>query len=160
MSLLIAESEASLLPTQARLRQQELNAWIKWHTKPLTHRFWKVKRAINWSNKTWISPLQKTADRFMSLDLTNLEIIEAYAKPPWIIPVTVTIPEKTKAIGLATHQSSSLLAAFTDSSIRNNLVGIGVYWQELPCPWSPISRRSIRNNLVGIGVYWQELPCP
>ena len=39
VSLLIAESEASLVPTQARLHRQVLNTWIKWHTKPLGHRF-------------------------------------------------------------------------------------------------------------------------
>ena len=52
VSLLIAESEASLVPTQARLRQQELNTWINSHTKPVGHRFWKAKRAINLENKT------------------------------------------------------------------------------------------------------------
>lgn len=82
VSLLIDESEASLLPTQARLRQEEFNAWIKWHTKPPVHRFWKAKRAIILATKTWISPLQKTALRFSALNMSNLESIEAYPKPP------------------------------------------------------------------------------
>lgn len=58
----------------------------------------------------------------MSLDITNLKIIEAYAKPPWIILVTVTSLEKTKAIELTTYQSSSLLAAFINSSICNIMI--------------------------------------
>lgn len=141
VSLLIAESEASLLPSLSRLRQQELTTWIKWHTKPLTHRFWKVKRSINLSNKTWISPLQKIATRFASLDLTNLEIIEAFAKPPWVPSVTITIPKKELAIKSASLHSNSLLTGFTDGSSRNDLVGIGVYWQGSVYQWPPISRR-------------------
>lgn len=109
VSLPIDESEASLLPAQARLRQQELNTWIKWHTKPPVHRSWKAKRAINLANKTWIFPLQKTALRFSALNMSNLESIEAYPKPPWIPPATVTISEKTKAIELATNVTATSL---------------------------------------------------
>lgn len=140
VSLLIAESEASLLPSLARLRQQELTTWTRWHTKPLTHRFWKAKRSINLSNKTWASPLQKIATRFALLDLTNLEIIEAFAKPPWVPSVTITIPEKAAAIKSAPLHHNSLLTGFTDGSSRNNLVGIGVYWQGSVYQWPPISR--------------------
>lgn len=39
VSLLIAKSEASLVPTQARLRQQEFNTWIKCHIKTIGNRF-------------------------------------------------------------------------------------------------------------------------
>lgn len=140
VSLLIAESEASLLPCLARLRHQELTTWIKWHTKPLTHRFWKVKRSINLSNKTWVSLLQKIATRFKSLDLTHLEIIEAFAKPPGVPSVTVTIPEKAVAIKSASLHPNSLLTGFTDGSSRNYLVGIGVYWQGSVYQWPTISR--------------------
>lgn len=128
VSLLIAESEALLAPTQARIHRQELNTWIKWHTKPLSHRFWKAKRAINLANNTWISPLQKTALRFSLWNLSNLETIKAYAKPPWMPPVRVKILDKSKAIELAAMPDGNQFVAFTDSSTRNKLVGIGVQW--------------------------------
>lgn len=127
VSLLITEFEASLLPRLAKLRQQEFTTWIKWHTKSLTHRFWKVKQSINLSNKTWVSPLQKIATRFALLDLTNLEIIEIFAKPPWILLITITIPKKPVALNSVFLQPNSLLTAFTDRSSRNNLERIGMY---------------------------------
>ena len=53
--------------------------------------------------------------------------INAYAKGPWNSPANVSLLEKevtiAKAIQCGEHQ-----VAFTDGSIRNNLVGIGVHW--------------------------------
>lgn len=84
--LLICEAEASLTPTMDRLRAQQLSTWIKWHTKPQLHRFWKIKKTIDLANKTWISPLQKMAETFKEIRLGSLKKINAYAKAPWNPP--------------------------------------------------------------------------
>ena len=55
--LLIAESEATLTPLKSRLLKHQLLTWMKWHSKPAHHRFWKIKRTICITNKRFISPL-------------------------------------------------------------------------------------------------------
>lgn len=37
----IAELEAGLEHPTVRHHKQQLRSWVKWHTKPLNHRFWK-----------------------------------------------------------------------------------------------------------------------
>lgn len=66
-------------------------------------------------------------DRFVSLNLANIEIIKAYIKPPWITSGIIRISEKSKMIKFAIYQITFILVAFTDSSRRNNLVKINVY---------------------------------
>lgn len=126
VSLLIIEAEATLTLTIDRLHWQQLSAWIKWHTKPPLHRFWKIKRTIDLANKTLISPLQKLAETFKDINLKSLEKINAYAKAPWGPPAGVCILGKEIAIAKAIQCKDSLVA-FTDGSIRNNLAGIGVH---------------------------------
>ena len=86
--------------------------------------------------------------RFSSCDLANLEIIEAYSKPPWTPPVTVIIPEKQVAIKLASTPNSDQFIAFTDSSTRNKVVGIGVQWLGRARSWSPITRTISTPNQI------------
>ena len=57
----VAESEAGIEPVTVRHHNQQPAAWILWHIRPKEHRFWKVKTALNISNKRWISTLQKLA---------------------------------------------------------------------------------------------------
>ena len=90
------------------------------------HRFWKIKRTIDLSNKRWISPLQKIAEKFKALDLAGLEKIEAFVKAPWVPPVLVHIFDKEEAIQRAKNLDPSKLVEFTDGSARNNGIGIGV----------------------------------
>lgn len=51
VSLLVAESEAAIIPLELRFLTTQLTTWIKWHAKPSSHRFWKIKRTIDLSNK-------------------------------------------------------------------------------------------------------------
>ena len=94
----MAESEASIVPLERRFLISQLTTWIKWHSKPTVHRFWKIKRTIELSIKRLISPLQKIAERFKTLDLAGLEKIEAFIKAPWVPPVPVRIFDKEEAI--------------------------------------------------------------
>lgn len=87
----VAESEAGIKPVSLRHYHQQRNTWIKWHTKPVNHRFWKVKTALSLDNKRWISvsPLQKIAQKFEQLDVSCIEKIEAYARNPLTNPLRV-----------------------------------------------------------------------
>lgn len=78
----VAESEAGIELVNSRHHNQQRNAWIKWNTKPQSHRFWKVQNALCTSNKRWISSLQKIAQTFVDLDLTNIDKIGAYTRDP------------------------------------------------------------------------------
>ena len=128
-ALAVSEVEASLF-------NQQLKAWIEWHTKPDSHRFWKVKNAISLSNKTWRSPLQNIAERFQSIDFSSVEKIGAYTKALWEEPPLVVIPPRKQAILLAQQMQGP--SAFTNASERNNLLGIGCHWNTTG--FAPISR--------------------
>ena len=131
-----AESEASLQSVQERFHRHELRTWIKLHSKPPHHRFWRIKKALNLDNKTWISPLQKIALKFQKLDLSNLEQIYPYTKAPWIPSVKVVIPT-SRAEAIQAAQGFKGPAGYTDASGRNNLIGIGVHWHQINVP--PVS---------------------
>ncbi len=74
MASVIAESEAELEPLVIQYNRQQLQAWVKWHTKPLKRRFWQVLSALNLASTRLISPLQKLAQKFQPLgDLSTLE---------------------------------------------------------------------------------------
>lgn len=127
----VAESEAGIEPVSLRHHRQQRTTWIKWHTKPVGHCFWKVKTALSLNNKRWILPLQKIAQKFEKLDVSSIEKIRAYARNPLTNPVEVLIPDNKKhAADLAKQHKG--VAAFVDSSLRNDLVGIGIYWQGIP----------------------------
>lgn len=126
VSLLVAESEAAIIPLERRFLTAQLTTWIKWRAKPSSHRFWKIKRTIDLSNKRWVSPLQKIAKKFSTLDLVKLEKIEAFVKAPWVPPVRVNIFDQKEAIQKAKSFNPQEPVLFTDGSVRNNVVGIGV----------------------------------
>ena len=43
----VAESESGVEPATLRHHNQQRAAWIRWHTRPKAHRFWKVKTALS-----------------------------------------------------------------------------------------------------------------
>lgn len=124
----MAESEASLIPFHLRLLRQQLWTWIKWHTKPACHWFWKIKKTLCLANKRWISPLQRIADKFCSLDLASMEKIEAFIKAPWVPSAPVVISNREDAIKRATTFNPSMPVVYTDGSARNDLLGLGIKW--------------------------------
>lgn len=114
--LLVAESEAAIVSLERRFLVTQLTTWIKWHAKPSSHRFWKIKRTIDFSNKRWISPLQKMAEKFNTLDLEKMTKIEAFVKAPWVPPVQVNIFDREKAIQKAKGFNQREPVLFTDGS--------------------------------------------
>lgn len=132
VALSIAEAEAGLQPTILRHYFQQRSTWISWHTKPELHRFWKVKKSICLGNTRWISPLQRVAENLKEITpmLANIEKIRPYTRSAMAQYIQVVIPEtQDKAIKEA--MSCKEAAAFVDSSMRNVLVGIGAYWQNM-----------------------------
>ena len=116
------------------------------------HRFWRLKKALNLDNKTWISPLQKIALKFQKLDLSETEQIHPYAKAPWIPSVKVVISSaKPEAIRAAQEYKGE--AGYTDASGRNDLIGIGVYWQHIYAPSISLTMSSMQR----LNVYSGEL---
>ncbi len=64
---IVAESEAGLEPPTISRHKQQLRGWLKWHTKPLHHRFWKVLLALDLASTRLISPLQRLALKFRDI---------------------------------------------------------------------------------------------
>lgn len=103
--------------TELETFTSQLTTWLKWHPKPHTHRFWKMKRTINLSNKRWISLLQRIADKFKALDIAQLEKIEAFVKASWTPPAPIKILNKEKAIERAKNLDPWMLV-FTDGRLE------------------------------------------
>ena len=120
------ESEAGLEPPTIRHHKQQLRSWLKWHTKPSNHRFWKALSAIDLASTRLVSPLQRLALKFRPLGkLSNLEKFESFIQPPWLATMPCIIPPREKPISSAQNLSGP--AIFTDSSARNGVVGIGIH---------------------------------
>jgi ribonuclease HI len=129
VALGIAQAEAGIEPLWRRWQQQAHRTWIRWHTLPRKHPFWKCKRRIDMQNTRFMSPLQMHAQHYRSTDVSRVETIEAYGIAPWAEKVPVHITEDHEQ---AIEQAQSAMldarveAFFTDGSARNNRVGIGV----------------------------------
>ncbi len=68
------------------------------------------------------------AKKFNVLDLVKLEKIEAFVKAPWVPPVRVNIFDRKEAIQKAKVFNPREPLLFTDGSVGNGVVGIGVKW--------------------------------
>ncbi len=83
VAMIVAESETGLESSIIRHHNQELQTWLKWHTKSASHRFWKVVSALDLESTRLVSPPQKLATKFRFLgDLSTLERFDAYIQPP------------------------------------------------------------------------------
>ena len=126
IALVIAEPEAELELPVIRHHRQQLQSWLKWHTKPPYYRFRKVLSALHLASTRLISPLQKLAVKFRPLgDLSTLEKFENYIQPPWLANISCNILPRPEVALSAQNPTGSTI--FTDSSARNGHVGIGIY---------------------------------
>lgn len=160
---IVVEAEAGLESPVMRHHKQQLQTWLKWHTKPSNHRFWKLLSALDLANTRFISPLQKLAIKFRSLgDLGTLEKFDAYIQPPWLANATCIIPPRVEATASAKNLSGP--AIFTDISAGNNLVGIGIHSPNIAhllVPSTTVATTHILNvfadELVAINVAMAQL---
>lgn len=125
VSLERAEMEASISPIAQRFKEQQDKFWVKSHTLPEKHPFWKIHSLIDTGCKRFESPLQRIAAGMETCDLSDMEKIEAFCRPPWQKSVPISIPNKEEAKKWA--ETSPELKIFVDASYRKGKVGIGMF---------------------------------
>lgn len=125
VSLERAEMEAGILPIRQRLEDQHNKYWIKSHTLPAKHPFWRIRKAVDVKNKRLVSPLQRVAQRLVKLDLSEMETIEPFCIPPWQNKIAVSIPKRNEAKKWA--EESREVKMFVDASYRQGNAGVGLY---------------------------------
>jgi ribonuclease HI len=127
VALPIAEAEASVSPTQLRLKDQRLKFWTNLHTMPRSHPFWPLKRIISRPTRRFSSPLMVIDTEFCEIKVADMETIKPYCTPPWQAGATINIEDRDTAIKFATAPAPYYeRRIFTDGSIRDGLAGIGV----------------------------------
>jgi hypothetical protein len=125
-SLAIAEGEASLPPLRERFKVQHRKFWVNLHTLPTSHPLWTIQRQVDIRNKRLVSPLQIIAKQCSDLDLTKLEIIEAYCVPPWRVPTVVHTDIGRDQGNREDAPNSYSESMFTDASNKNGMIGLSV----------------------------------
>ncbi|KAL5394332.1 hypothetical protein PMIN03_013065 [Paraphaeosphaeria minitans] len=55
-----------------RWEHQQGKFWVKCHTLPKKHPFWRLQRQLDIRNRRFRSPLQQIARRFEKIDLADL----------------------------------------------------------------------------------------
>lgn len=68
-----------------------------------------------------------------------MEKIEAFSKATWIVAALVVIASREDAIKKATTLDPFLPVTFTDGSVQNDRLGIGMHWRG-SIKWPEISR--------------------
>ena len=81
-ALKTAELEASVATLRARLAAKRQRFWINSHTLDRKHPFWDSKQLIRRVSRTF-SPLWRIANEAKIVDISNLETIRPFCKPPW-----------------------------------------------------------------------------
>lgn len=79
-----------------------------------------------------------------------MEQIHPYAKAPWISPVKIVIPV-SRAEAIRAAQEFKGPAGYTDASGRNDLIGIGVHWQQIDAPSVSLTISSTKRLNVHSG---------
>jgi hypothetical protein len=76
----VAEAEASIRSFRERHTEKATKLWVDIHTLPKTNPLAKLRTAIT---RRFASPLQKIAQAQQETATVQMEIIYAYAVPPW-----------------------------------------------------------------------------
>jgi len=117
----VAEAEASIRSFRERHTEKATKLWVDIHTLPKTNPLAKLRTAIT---RRFASPLQKIAQAQQETATDQMEIIYAYAVPPWADRVQVICePDKERAIEMTKRAEGILIA--TSSSARGGVVGMG-----------------------------------
>jgi ribonuclease HI len=146
VSLPIAEAEAQVEPIELRHREQRRGFWIKSHTLPTKHPFWKLRRHATQQCRRLKSPLHHMADEFRETNLDNLERIRPFCIPPWMAGANVTVQGKDRAIVTAEARTHGTLKIFTDASTRNGLSGIGAAFADGKPLFKKLVGRATNNH--------------
>jgi ribonuclease HI len=146
VSLPIAEAEAQVEPIELRHREQRRGFWIKSHTLPIKHPFWKLRRLATEQCRRLRSPLHHIAEDFRETDLSQLERIRPFCMPPWMTGANVTVQGKDEAKAVAEAVEHGTLKIFTDASTRNGLSGIGAAFASGKTLFKKLVGRATNNH--------------
>ena len=117
----VAEAEACIRSFRERHTEKATKLWVDIHTLPKTNPLAKLSTAIT---QRFTSPLQRIAQAERETATDQMEIIHAYAVPPWADRVQVICePDREKATEMANRAEGILIA--TSSSARGGVVGMG-----------------------------------
>jgi hypothetical protein len=126
VSLLIAESEASIESTNIRLRRRILRHWISCHTLPSTHPFWECREAVANQKKYFLSPFKLLAEHCC---LQKMEVETILPTP--LDPRKPTLREyitTTEGESNGRHHApdnKARLEIFTHSAARRGVITVG-----------------------------------
>lgn len=108
--------------------RQRRRFWIDLHTLPRMHPFWTIRRTYRKDPKRFPSHFHHLAQQSRDLDVDNLERIECFCQAPWQPRAQISIFDRQRASEHANDIEPGL-AIFTDASIRNGVVGVGISCQ-------------------------------
>ena len=114
VALIRAEIEADIEQLRTRICRQKYKFWVKCHTLPANHPWWKIRQGIDTRNKRFLLPLQRTASQLESVKLTELEKIDLFCLPPWQQGIEAHILSREEAQKWA--EESDELKVFVDAS--------------------------------------------
>jgi Reverse transcriptase (RNA-dependent DNA polymerase)/Endonuclease-reverse transcriptase len=137
-----AEAEADISPSRVRWELQMGKFWVKCHTLPEKHPFWRWQRQLDIRNRRFRSPLQRIAKKFEKVQLSDLETIEPYCLAPWRAGFHVTVQDKEEAVKWANETSERVL--YVDASYRKGNIGTGIYFGLGNCQHRIDDRQSLR----------------
>ena len=121
-----AEAEANILSARDRWDRQLGKFWVKCHTLPRKHPFWRRQRQLNTRNRRFRSPLQRIAKKFEAVQLSDLETIEPYCLAPWQAGFQASIQTREEAVEWANKTHERVL--YVDASYRKGNIGAGIYF--------------------------------
>ncbi|GFG18024.1 probable RNA-directed DNA polymerase from transposon X-element [Aspergillus lentulus] len=126
VSLLIAESEASIESINIRLGRRILRHWISCHTLPSTYPFWDCREAVANQKKYFLSPFKLLADH-CCLQKKEVETILPAAFDPRRPTLREYITSAEGEFNDRRHQSNSkaLLEMFTHSAAPRGVISVG-----------------------------------
>lgn len=128
VALPIAEAEAGVKQLCQRLLDQCLQFWMSIHALDSSHPLATARRVQ--PRRRFPSALQEMAARFEKVNASNVAAIDPVAVAPWVTPIKTVIKDKDKALEDADKQTPRTIDVYTDASIRNGVVGIGIFEAE------------------------------
>lgn len=126
VSLLIAESEASIESTNIRLSRRILHHWISCHTLPSTHPFWECREAVSNQKEKFFSPFKLLADHHYLRKMEVETILPAALDPrrPTLREYITTAEGEVKD-GRHQPDSKARLEMFTYSAAHRGVISVG-----------------------------------
>lgn len=129
VALPIAEAEAGVKPLRQRLLDECLQFWIGIHALNVSHPLAGLRKKT--ARRRFTSPMQTMATMFDKVDASKTATIDPVAVAPWINSILTVIKDRDEAIQEGSSKAARTMDVFTDASIRNDKIGIGIVFGEV-----------------------------